>query len=154
MTAHDHPRLTALDEKGRPVTILGRQMELDSEKKTVEINQNVQILHPDGRAEAQKALFLAGEDKVILEEDPVVTTPQGVLSGRRITTNLGEERSLFVEGMADAVFNPEDGPASSAADAAKGRRGTGAGPVAKPAPLGHNGRSPTPVSPTPGGALP
>ena len=148
MTAHDHPRLTARDEKGRPVTILGRQMVLDSEKKTVQINQNVRILHPDGRAQAQKALFLAGEDKVILEEDPVVTTGEGVLSGRRITTNLGEDRSLFVEGMADAVFDPQaDSTSPVPGTPGKGRPGADATPVAKPGPFGHNGPRPMPGPP-------
>ena len=42
MTAHDHPLLVTLDEKGNPVSVEGRQMELDSVKKSVVVNQNVQ----------------------------------------------------------------------------------------------------------------
>jgi len=106
MTAHDHPLLTSLDENGRPITVLGRQMELDSVRKTVVIQQNVQIFHDGGRAEAQKATFLSKEDKFIMEEDPTMTLPNGRLSGRRIVSNLGSGKSLLVEGMADAVFYP------------------------------------------------
>jgi lipopolysaccharide export system protein LptA len=110
MTAHDHPLLTSLDENGRPITARGRQMELDSEKKTVVIHQNVQIIHEDGRAEAQKATFLAKEDKFILEEDPKMFVPNGKLSGRRIVSNLGGNRSILVEGMADAAFYTAGAP--------------------------------------------
>ena len=110
MTAHDHPLLTSLDENGRPITAQGRQMELDSEKKTVVINQNVQIVHEDGRAEAQKATFLAKEDKFILEEGPKMFVGNGQLSGRRIVSSLGGDRSVVVEGMADAVFYAAGAP--------------------------------------------
>ncbi len=110
MTAHDHPLLTSLDENGRPITVLGRQMELDSEKKTVVIHQNVQIIHDDGKAEAQKATYLSQEDKFILEEDPQMTVPNGKLSGRKIVSNLGAGKSVLVEGMADAVFYPSGMP--------------------------------------------
>ena len=145
MTAHDHPLLTTLDEKGLPITVIGRQMEVDSVKKTVVINQNVQILHKEGRAESQKAIFLSKEDKFILEEDPKVYTDNGLLSGRRITTNLGEDRSMMVEGMADAVFNPNGKPVTTKAP---GGPVTGVGavgtpsapttPVANNPALGHN----------------
>lgn len=106
MTAHDQPLLSCLDENGLPITVLGRQMEIDSEKKTVEINQNVEILHEGGKAEAQKATYLAKQDKFILEEAPKMTISNGQISGRRIISNMGTNRSLFVEGMADAVFYP------------------------------------------------
>ncbi len=110
MTAHDHPLLTSLDENGRPISILGRQMELDSQKKTVVIHQNVQLIHDDGKAEAQKATFLSREDKFILEEEPKLIMGNGELTGRRIVSNLGSNRSVFVEGMADAVFYPAGRP--------------------------------------------
>ncbi|HJT24903.1 MAG TPA: LptA/OstA family protein [bacterium] len=142
MTAHDHPLLTTLDEKGYPITVLGRQMEVDSVKKTVVINQNVQILHKQGKAEAQRATFLSKEDKFILEEDPKVYTDNGLLSGRRITANLGEDRSLMVEGMADAIFNPNGKPVTSKSPGGP-VTGTGGGVVI---PLG----SPTPVANNPG----
>jgi lipopolysaccharide export system protein LptA len=82
MTAHDHPLLTSLDESGKPLTIRGRQIELNSENKTVVINQNVNILHNDGHAEAQKATYLSREDKFILEEEPKVYTKNGEMSGQ------------------------------------------------------------------------
>ena len=115
MTAHDHPSLVSLDENGRPITVLGRQMELDSEKKTVVIHQDVRIFHDGGQAEAQKATFLSKEDKFIMEEDPKLTMPNGQLSGRRIISNLGLGRSVLVEGMADAVFYPSGMPRKSGA---------------------------------------
>lgn len=111
MTAHDHPLVTSLDESGRPITIMGRQMEMNSENKTVVIHQNVQIFHEDGKGEAQKATFLAKEDRFILEEDPSMTVPNGKLTGRRIVSNLGSDRGVIVEGMADAVFYPMGAPA-------------------------------------------
>ena len=40
MTAHDHPLLVSLDEDGIPITIRGRQMELDSLRKTVVVNHD------------------------------------------------------------------------------------------------------------------
>lgn len=154
MTAHDHPLLTALDEKGRPVSVLGRQMELDSVKKTVVIHQNVQILHGQGKAEAQLATFLSKEDKLVLEEDPKVYTDNAILSGRRIVTTVGQNKSVLVEGMADAIFNPTGKPvaAPSAAQtpSVPGTPGTGAvpgGPPAAPVPAAPTG---TP-SPSPGG---
>jgi lipopolysaccharide export system protein LptA len=113
MTAHDHPLLTTLDEEGHPITVRGRQMEVDSDKKTVVINQNVQILHKEGRAEAQKATFLSKEDKFILEDEPKVYTDNGLLSGRRIVSEMGGDRGVMVEGMADAIFNPNGKPVTT-----------------------------------------
>ena len=112
MTAHDQPLLTSLDENGRPVTVMGRQMEMDSEKKTVIIHQNVKIINEDGKGESQKATYLAKEDKFILEEEPSMTVPNGKLTGRRIVSNLGADRGVIVEGMADAVFYPTGMPAA------------------------------------------
>lgn len=170
MTAHDHPLLTTLDERGVPITVLGRQMEVDSVEKTVTINQNVQIIHKDGKAEAQKATFLSSQDKFILEDDPKVYTDNGLLSGRRIVSNLGGDRSVFVEGMADAIFNPNGKPVtnnkSGAATAAAPGRGTtpgnpafGSGPNGAapnnsehPAPAG--GTNPPPPTSTGAGYAP
>lgn len=139
MTAHDHPVLTTLDENGRPITVLGRQMEVDSVKKTVVINQNVQILHKEGKAEAQRATFLSKQDKFILEEDPKVYTDNGLLSGRRITANMGEDRSLMVEGMADAIFNPNGKPvtAKAAGGPVTGTHGAVI-PVSSPTPVAND----------------
>lgn len=114
MTAHDHPLMTTLDEGGNPISVTGRQMELDSEKKTVVINQNVLIQNGDGKAESQKATFLSQEDQFILEDDPKFTTPSALLTGRRILSNLSGDRGVIVEGMADAYFNPTGGPVSVA----------------------------------------
>ncbi len=110
MTAHDHPILTSIDNNKKPVTILGRQMELNSDAKTVVVNQNVQIVQAESNAEAQKATFLANQNKLILEDDPRVYTSSAQISGRRITTNLGEEKSFFAEGLADVLFNPTGAP--------------------------------------------
>jgi len=110
MTAHDHPVLHSVDNNKRPVTILGRQMELDSEKKTVVVNQNVQIQMTDSNAEAQKATFYGNENKLVLENDPRVYTSSAQISARRITTNLGENKSFFAEGLADVLFNPSGAP--------------------------------------------
>jgi lipopolysaccharide export system protein LptA len=120
MTAHDHPILTTLDEKGNPITVLGRQMELDSVMKTVVINQNVQILHNDGHAESQKATFLSQEDKFILEDNPKVYTDNGLLSGRRIVSDIGADKDIMVEGMADAIFNPNGKPVTTSPTATPG----------------------------------
>jgi lipopolysaccharide export system protein LptA len=128
MTAHDHPVLTTLDENGHPITVTGRQMEVDSEKKTVVINQNVQIIHKEGHAEAQKATFLSGSDKFILEEDPKVYTDNGLLSGRRIVSSMGGlDRNVFVEGMADAIFNPNGKPVTTPSTKKTGLAGPGTG---------------------------
>ncbi len=124
MTAHDHPVLTTLDENGSPVTVTGRQMEVDSKKKTVVINQNIQILHKDGHAEAQKATFLSQDDKFVLEDDPKVYAENGLLSGRRIVTTMGGDRSVFVEGMADAIFNPNGKPVTTQTDKKAGLGGS------------------------------
>jgi lipopolysaccharide export system protein LptA len=167
MTAHDHPVLTTLDENGHPITITGRQMEVDSEKKTVVINQNVQIIHKEGHAEAQKATFLSGSDKFVLEEDPKVYTENGLLSGRRIVSSMGGlDRNVFVEGMADAIFNPNGkpvttpstkkgglaGPGTSATPgtAGPGTAGGPSAPVTNGNGLGNNG----PAAPINPGTLP
>ncbi len=113
MTAHDHPLMTAPDEKGLPITIMGRQMVLDSEKKTVQINQDVSILQADGKAEAQKATYVSAEDKLILEDDPKVQLKGGDMSGRRIVSGFGEDRTIICEGMAEANFYPQGKSASS-----------------------------------------
>ncbi len=123
MTAHDHPVLTTLDENGKPITVTGRQMEVDAKKKTVVINQNVQIIHKEGHAEAQKATFLSQDDKFILEDDPKVYTDNGLLSGRRIVSSMGGDRDVFVEGMADAIFNPNGKPVTTANDKKTGQAG-------------------------------
>jgi lipopolysaccharide export system protein LptA len=135
MTAHDHPLLTTMDEKGQPITALGRQMEVDSIRKTVVINQNVKILHKEGTAEAQKATFLSREDKFILEDGPKVYTDNGLLSGRRITANLSADRNIMVEGMADAIFNPNGKPVTNNVS------GT---PVTRKSGIGVPGGNPTP----------
>jgi lipopolysaccharide export system protein LptA len=110
MTAHDHPILVSMDNNKKPVTILGRQMVVDSEKKTIVVNQNVQINQAQANAEAQKATFFASDNKLVLENDPRVYTSSAEISARRITTNLGEEKSFFAEGLADALFNPNGEP--------------------------------------------
>ena len=124
MTAHDHPVLTTLDENGKPITVTGRQMEVDAKKKTVVINQNVQIIHKDGHAEAQKATFLSQDDKFVLEDNPKVYTENGLLSGRRIVSNMGGDRNVFVEGMADAIFNPNGKPVTTQAGKKNGLAGS------------------------------
>lgn len=124
MTAHDHPVLVSLDEDGLPITIKGRQMELDSIKKTVIVNQNVEIVHENGKGEAQKATYYSGEQKFILEEQPRIYTANGQISGRRIVSKLGGDRSVVAEGMADAIFNP-NGPVTGVSDTTKGPSGPG-----------------------------
>jgi lipopolysaccharide export system protein LptA len=156
MTAHDHPLLTSVDQNGKPISIQGRQMELDSEKKTVVVHQDVKIIHDDGHAEAQKATYLAKDDKLILEESPKLFTDNGVLSGRRIVSGLGKNPSVIVEGMADAVFNPDGKPITGLnekknSDATKGKAEGGKGGDTSPtSPLsnGNNSSSQT-ASPTP-----
>jgi lipopolysaccharide export system protein LptA len=148
MTAHDHPVLLSVDNNKRPVTILGRQMELDSTAKTVVVNQNVKIILADSNAEAQKATFFGNENKLILENDPVVYTSSAQISARRITTNMGEERSFFAEGLADVLFNPNGAPLeakSKKGDKNQAPSGTKGGSSNKT----PNGLSPsgTPVAP-------
>jgi lipopolysaccharide export system protein LptA len=167
MTAHDHPVLTTVDEGGHPITVTGRQMEVDSQKKTVVINQDVQIIHKEGHAEAQKATFLSQTDQFVLEDDPKVYTDNGLLSGRRIISNMGgSDRNVFVEGMADAIFNPNGKPVTTTtgkktgsvgpnASATPGTSGpnTSAGPsspVTNGNGLGNNG----PAAPVNPGSLP
>ncbi len=153
MTAHDHPLLVSLDEDGIPITIRGRQMELDSLKKTVVINQNVEIVHQNGKAEAQKATYYSSEEKFVLEEQPRVFTTNGQITGRRIVSKLGGDRSVIAEGMADAIFNPS-GPVTGISDkkSTSSTSGPADGPAAGPsAPQGgpnDPGAVPTP-SPTP-----
>jgi|GEM_PF-1905279 len=155
MTAHDHPLLTTLDENGHPITVEGRQMELDSTAKTVVINQNVRIVHDAGHSESQKATFLSQRDEFILEDDPKVFTDNGLLSGRRIVTKMGGDRGILVEGMADAVFNPNGKPVTdqsspkngpqSIMGAPGGQAGTSAIPsqsVTNPNGLGNNATNP------------
>ncbi|HEY5037932.1 MAG TPA: LptA/OstA family protein, partial [bacterium] len=134
MTAHDHPLMVSLDQSGRPISIQGRQMELDSQKKTVVINQNVQIIHESGRAEAQKATFLSKENQLILEEDPKVFVNNGQLSGRRIVSDLGGENRVLVEGMAEAYFNL-NGPATVANGNKKGTASTTNSPLSPGLPV-------------------
>ncbi len=111
LTAHDHPLLTAADERRQPVTLRGRQMELYSDKKEVVVNQEVEILNADMSAQAGKGTFVSKEEKIILEEEPKVLTSQGALSGRRIVARTGGSKGILVEGMADAVFYPAGGEA-------------------------------------------
>jgi lipopolysaccharide export system protein LptA len=108
MTAHDHPVLLSVDNQKKPVTIIGRQMVVDSEEKTIVVNQNVEIDQAESKAEAQKATFFTNENKLILEDDPKVYTSSGQITARRITTVMGQ--SFFAEGLADALFNPSGAP--------------------------------------------
>jgi lipopolysaccharide export system protein LptA len=133
MTAHDHPQLTAPDEKGLPMTILGKQMVFDSVEKTIQINQNVSITQADAKATAQKATYISTEDKFILEDDPKVEMKNGDISGRRIVSNFGEERSIISEGMAEANFYPQ-GKTGSAAPVSGTAPGNGTTPVNGTAP--------------------
>ncbi len=110
MTAHDHPVLTSEDQNGKPLTILGRQMELDLEKKIIVVNQNVLIVQSESKAEAQKATFLSKENQMILEDDPKVYTSNAQITGRRITTNMGEGKGFLAEGLAEVIFNPTGEP--------------------------------------------
>jgi len=112
MTAHEDPLLTSLDEDGRPVTLKGRQMEMDARKKTVQVHQDVEIIHEWGKGRAGKATYLAREDKLIMEDDPGILVKNGWLTGRRITSRLGGERSVLVEGFAEGTFNPDGSPVS------------------------------------------
>jgi lipopolysaccharide export system protein LptA len=110
ITAHDHPILSTLDENGLPITIRSRQMELFADKKMVVAHQDVEIIHDEGRSEAQLATFYADNDQLILEESPRVFITRGVLSGRRITSSLGGERKIIVDGMAEAEFYNSNQP--------------------------------------------
>lgn len=157
MTAHDHPVLNLQDEAGRPLTVLGRQMEVDSGKKTVTVNQNVQIMHKQGHAESQKATFLSRQDKFILEGNPKVYSDNGVLSGRRIVSNIGQDHSVIVEGMADAIFNPNGKPAMNPPSQGVSGTATPAGantPVANPGGLGNNAPATSTAGGGPSGAAP
>ncbi|MGH7739151.1 MAG: LptA/OstA family protein [bacterium] len=104
ITAHDHPSLNTLDEKGEPLTIRSRQMELFPEEKKVVAHQDVEILHDGGRMEAQLATFDAQTDELVLEENPRVFLTQGTIAGRRITTHLTGDQDFEVDGMAEAEF--------------------------------------------------
>jgi len=161
MTAHDHPLLTAPDEKGLPITVLGRQMVFDSVAKTIQINQNVSILHADGNATAQKATYVSAEDKFILEDDPKIQMKNGEMSGRRIVSDFGEDRSIICEGMAEATFYPSgksapQAPVSGTAPLKGAAPINGTAPASTPAP--PNGTSPinsqTPISPVGAGVTP
>jgi hypothetical protein len=150
MTAHDHPLMTTLDEKGKPISVTGRQMELDSVKKTVTINQNVLIQNVDGKAESQKATFLSEKDQFVLEDDPKFTTPSALLTGRRILSNFSGDRGVIVEGMAEAYFNPTGGPVSIAP---KDRTAPVKSPLGNPGAAPNSGILAPGVTPvvTPGG---
>jgi lipopolysaccharide export system protein LptA len=157
MTAHDHPMLVSVDNKRKPVTILGRQMVVDSENKTVVVNQNVQIEQAEVSAEAQKATFFSNENKLLLEDDPRVYTSSGQITARRITTNLGDDKSFFAEGLADALFNPNGEPLpvtkkDDKSQDSSGKKGkAGGGKANGPALSGTPGIQPT-VLATPGTA--
>lgn len=158
MTAHDHPLLTAQDEKGLPITVLGRQMVFDSVEKTVQINQNVSITHGDGKAEAQKATYISAEDKFILEDDPTVHMKNGDMSGRRIVSNFGLDRSIICEGMAEATFYPQgqsasSAPASGTAHGNQRGNATSSAPVSGTAPGNPAGSTTTPVTMGPRGPI-
>jgi len=143
MTAHDHPQVTFPSENGRPSTILSRQMEYYADKKEVVARQNVQILDENGRARAEKATLISAEDKMVLEEDPEVFTPNGELRGRRIETYTGEERRIVVQGMAEATFYPlGSGPVTGTSGASQAKTSSPApdkGPTAptNPVPPGN-----------------
>ncbi|GEM_PF-1913629 len=157
MTAHDHPMLVSVDNNKKPVTILGRQMVVDSENKTVVVNQNVQIKQAETSAEAQKATFYANDNKLVLEDDPRVYTSSAQITARRITTNMGEEKSFFAEGLADALFNPSGEALSGtqkdvkSQDSSRRKGKTGGGKTNGPALSGAPEIQPT-VLATPGTA--
>lgn len=158
MTAHDHPLLTAPDENGLPITVTGRQMVLDSETKTVQINQNVSISQADGKATAQKATYISTEDKFVLEDDPKIQMKNGEMSGRRIVSNFGADRSIICEGMAEATFYPtgkstSSAPVSGAAPGKTPGNSTSSAPVSGGAP-GNTQTSSEPVSQVPTPSVP
>jgi lipopolysaccharide export system protein LptA len=141
MTAHGDPLLSSLDEDGRPVTVTGRQMEMDAVKKTVRINQDVRITHEWGKGKAGKATYLAREDKFIMEDSPAILVPNGWLTGRRITSRLGGDRSVFVEGFAEGLFDPEGKPVAPPGESPAG---TGS-PTDPAAPRPTPGATPAPT---------
>jgi lipopolysaccharide export system protein LptA len=157
MTAHDHPMLVSVDNNKKPVTILGRQMVIDSENKTFVVNQNVEIHQGETNVEAQKATFFGNDNKLILENDPRVYTSSAEISARRITTNLGEDKSFFAEGLADALFNPNGEPLpitkkdDKGQDTTEKKGKTGSGKANNPALSGTSGIQPS-ILATPGAA--
>jgi lipopolysaccharide export system protein LptA len=144
MTAHDQPVLTSVDNQNRPVTITGRQMELDSARKTIVVNQNVKIDSADGQAESQKATLLAGQDELILEDGPKMRMSNAQLSGRRIVSQTLGERKVIVEGMAEAIFNPS----GKAVTEEKAQKGGGGNSPSTPTQGGNPTRPPGGPSPS------
>ncbi len=153
MTAHDHPLLTAMDENGMPLTVQGRQIELDNDKKTVAVNQNVDVSSADGHATARNAVYISREDKLILEGDPSVAYGNGKISGRRIISNLGQNRRVFAEGMAEAVFSTDSSGNTSTALRGNSTPGVpGKGPGSLPGGDSSHGNPGLTPTPTPGHA--
>jgi lipopolysaccharide export system protein LptA len=144
ITAHDHPVLDTLDENGMPLTIRSRQMELYTQQKRVVAHQDVEILHDGGRSEAQLATFDAKTNQLVLEENPRIFMPQGVIAGRRITTTLTGDHRFIVEGMAEAEFysQPQAIPSKPSGNGTSTPLGPGMGVTTSPASSPGSGTAP------------
>ncbi|HET9870031.1 MAG TPA: LptA/OstA family protein [bacterium] len=157
ITAHDHPQLTTVDGNGVPVTLRARQLELDSDVKRVTAHQDVEIFRDDSRSEAQLATFDSKTDQLVLEENPRIFMPQGVIGGRRITTSLSGDHRIVVEGMAEAEFYVQPKPVPTKPPGAGSSTPLGITPGAAPTPGSASPavRPAAPPTPTaPGGIRP
>lgn len=108
MSAHGEPVLTGADEAGRPVTLRSRQMEYEAESGRATANQAVEIEHAEGRAWAQRAVYLRREGRLELEGEPRILTAYGEVSGRRLVLFLGEDR-FVAEGAVESRLKPAEG---------------------------------------------
>jgi lipopolysaccharide export system protein LptA len=144
ITAHDHPVLDTVDENGMPLTIRSRQMELYAQQKKVVAHQDVEILHDGGRSEAQLATFDAKTNQLVLEENPRIFMPQGVIAGRRITTTLTGDHRFIVEGMAEAEFysQPQAIPSKPSGNGTSTPLGPGMGVTSNPTSGAASGTGP------------
>lgn len=116
ITAHEAPWMATVDKEGKPVTLESRQMEFFSDQHMAIANQNVKMKHEQAEGVAGRATFLQDEGRLVLEDEPKVTNPNGNITGRRITAYLDDDR-FVAEGNVEATFYP------TPQDPAKGKKG-------------------------------
>lgn len=85
--------------KEKPSISEGEKATLDVER--IEAHENVVVKQSGRVATAEKAFILPKEEKIVLEENAVVTSDRGQVTGHRMTLYQGEGRAVVEPGVAE-----------------------------------------------------
>lgn len=93
----ENPSLVKVDPQGRTTTARGQMMSFDEDSHRGEIRGGVTIVQGGMTATCGKAIYEAGEDVLLLSEEPVLRQGRSELRGQAMTLTLSADK-LRVEG--------------------------------------------------------